>query len=287
MSTTAVDAPVGTTVTIEAGTRRNDPYAVYHRQKRTGQILAWVLPVFLLVSWQICSDTGIVDKRTFTSPSEVGVAAWDMVTSGMLWENLAITLQRIGVGYIGGALLGIVLGLGLGWSILLRSAVRPTIRALQTAPTLGLFPLFLLVFGMGETAKYLLVAKGVSVLVALAVIDAVAAVPTSYIEAAKSLGTSGWSFFTEVILPASLERILTALRIAIGVGVLSTIAVEFVAADAGVGRVIWNSWNLFLPAQMWVGIITACLLGVVGNACVDLLARVVMPWQREGERVVS
>ncbi|MBC9734438.1 ABC transporter permease [Nocardioides marmotae] len=275
------------TVIIKAGARRNDPYSVFQRKKRLGRALAWVAPVLVLLSWQISSDTGLVDKRTFTSPTEVGEAFWTLATNGVLFENLAVTVQRIGIGYVSGAVVGIVVGLALGWSILMRSAVRPMIRALQTAPTLGLFPLFMMIFGLGETAKYLIVAKGMGVLVALAVIDAVAAVPTAYIEAAKSLGCSKWAFFTEVILPASLERIITALRIGIGIGVLSTIGVEFIAANEGVGRIIWTSWNLFLPAQMWVGIITSCLLGVVGNMLVDLLQRLVMPWQREGDRVVS
>lgn len=286
-SLTTERASTAKVIRIEAGTRRNDPYAVYQRNKRTGQWLAWVIPVVLLLSWQICSDTGIVDPRTFTSPKEVGEAAWRLISNGDLWENLSVTLKRIGVGYVMGAIVGIILGLGLGWSVLLRSAVRPSVRALQTAPTLGLFPLFLLIFGLGETSKYLLITKGVGVLVALAVIDAVAAIPTSYIEAAKSLGASKWAFFTEVLLPASLERILTALRISIAVAVLSTIGIEFVAADAGVGRIIWTSWNLFLPADMWVGILTSCLLGVAGNALIDVIARWVMPWQRDGQRIVS
>ena len=287
MSTIATREREARIIRIAADAFRNDPATVFQRKKKIGRALAWIAPTVLLILWQISSDQGWIDKRTFASPVEVALAAWDMTASGMLWDNLKVTIQRIGVGYVSGSLVGIVLGTALGWSVLARSAFRPMIRAAQTAPLLGIFPLLLMIFGLGELPKYLMVAFGMSVLVSLGTIDAVAGVPTSYIEAARSLGTPRRQMFLEVVMPAALERIITSLRIGVGLGVLSTIGVEFVAANEGVGRIIWTSWNLFLPADMFVGIIIACLLGVVCNALIDLLQRIVMPWRREGDRVVN
>lgn len=275
------------TIVIDSGEGKNDPYVVHQRQKRIGKQLAWIIPVALLSLWEVASQRGWIDSRTFASPSEVFGAAVDMTRSGALWEDLSATLRRIGVGYVAGAVLGILAGTALGWWVLIRTAFRPMIQALQTIPMLGIFPLFMLIFGMGEFPKYLMIAKGLFVLTALGTLDAVAGVPTSYIEAAKSMGASRWAMFREVIMPAAMGGIITALRIGIGAGVLSTIGVEFIAANEGVGSIIWTSWNLFLPADMFVGIILSCLVGVAANMLVDVLQRALMPWRRDGDRVVS
>lgn len=292
MTTTSLPRPTQATsqrpaIVIDSGGGKNDPYLVMQRQKRVGKVLAWVIPISLLALWEVSSRNGWIDSRTFASPFEVFHAAVDMTASGALWEDLSATLRRIGIGYVAGAVLGILAGTALGWWVLARTAFRPMIQALQTIPMLGIFPLFMLIFGMGEFPKYLMIAKGLFVLTALGTLDAVAGVPTSYIEAAKSMGASRWAMFKEVVMPAAMGGIITALRIGIGAGVLSTIGVEFIAANEGVGSIIWTSWNLFLPADMFVGIILSCLVGVAANMLVDLLQRAVMPWRRDGDRVVS
>ena len=88
------------------------------------------------------------------------------------------------------------------------------------------------------------------------------------------------------MLPSALPRIFTALRVAVGLGVLSVIGMEFVVANEGIGRRLWTSWNLFLPGDMFVALLIASLMGVTLNALIGILQRIAMPWQRDGDRVI-
>jgi sulfonate transport system permease protein len=275
------------TLSIEAAPRRDDPVIASARKKRLGRSLSILAPIALLTFWQIGSSSGFIDFRVFSSPRETAETGWNLIKDGSLWHNLRATIRRIMVGYVSGSVAGILLGTILGTSALARSAIRPILAALQTVPMLGLYPVFLLIFGLGETPKYLVTFWGMTVLMSLGTTDAVANVPTSYLEAARSMRTSRFHMFTQVIMPAALGRIFTSLRIGIGLGVLSVIGVEILLGNEGIGRLIWVSWNNFLPPDMFVGIIVAALLGVCLNALIGLLQRFAMPWQRDGDRIVA
>lgn len=275
----------GAVIRVTAPAPGAAPELVLARRRRYGRILAGIIPLVLLLLWQLFADAHWVDPRLFSSPTAVGNAAWDLLKSGELRDDLGATCRRVVVGYVIGSLAGIVIGTAAGVSVLATSAFRPLVAAVQTVPMLGVLPVFLLIFGLGETPIYLVTIWGMAVLLSIGTLDAVAGVPTSYLEAAKSLNTPWRNRFIEVIFPASLPRIFTSLRIGIGLAVLSVVGIEFVVADDGIGQLIWKSWNLLLPAQMFVGVICASLIGVVMGSIVTLLERFLIPWNRAGHRI--
>jgi NitT/TauT family transport system permease protein len=112
-------------------------------------------------------------------------------------------------------------------------------------------------------------------------------VPTSYIEAARSLQVRRLPMFVEVIVPASLSRIFTSLRLGVGYAILVVIGTEMVSSNDGIGYLMWSGWNLFRTEQMFVGIVMSALLGGVATTLVSAIERLAMPWRRTGGRIVA
>lgn len=273
-------------IVIAPSAEERDPARYRRRRRRISIILGLVTPILLMCLWQLSATRGWVDRRMFSAPSDVGRATRDSIESGLLMRNVRPTLRRIAVGYLLGSTSAVIVGTILGWYGYARAAVRPMLSAMYTIPKLGVLPLFLLVFGLTETAKYAVVAYGMFLLVVLPTIDAVSKVPTSYIEAARSVNTPRWRLFVEVVMPSAMPQIFTTLRLAIGISVLSVIGIEFVASNDGIGNMIWTSWNLFLPERMFVGIIASALLGFLLSQLLRTIEYFVVPWQRSGGRIV-
>lgn len=255
------------------------PRAWQVRQRRIRRVLAWVPPVVLLAGWQLAAGLGVIDVRFFPAPLTIGERGLELIASGELLTHVWATSARVLFGLPAGAALGVAVGLLLGTVPRLRAMFAPSLTALYSVPKLGIFPLLLLIFGLTETPKIILIALGAFLIVVLSTVDAVVAIPSAYLDAAQAFRASRRGVVLEVILPAILPRVFTGLRLAVGMSVLVVIATEFVNATSGIGYLIWNSWNLFQPAPMYVGIVVSALLGLVATALVVALGRVLMPWR--------
>jgi len=271
---------------IVPGPREQNPARWHRRRRRLNRALTWVFPVLVIVVWHMASTAGWIDDRIFSNPADVARSAWDLAKSGVLWDNVAATLRRVVLGYVLGASIGVLLGLVVGTSDIGRAISKPSLTALYSVPKLGIFPLLLIWFGIGETSKIVLAALSVFLIVSLATIEAVSQVPTSYLEAARSLRAGRTATFFEVVIPASLAKIFTSLRLGIGYAILVVIGTEMVSANDGLGYMLWSGWNLFRTEQMFVGIIISAALGAVGAFLISGLERLVMPWRRAGGRMV-
>jgi len=268
------------TLRREPGPAERDRKAHRARQRRREAALAWGVPLALVGAWQWAAATKTINPLFFPAPTDVAATASDMLASGELQRHIAATAGRIALGLILGVASGVVVGFAMGMSRLLRAALDSTLSALYVVPKLALLPLLLLIFGVGDTPTILLVAIAVFFLVWITTMHAVMSVPDGWREAARSFGAGRRQLIRHVLLPACLPQILTGLRLATGMAVLATVAIEFVQGSDGLGRLIWLSWSLFLPRRMYVGIVVVALLGVAANLFVRLLARVVTPWAR-------
>ena len=242
--------------------------------------MAWGVPAVLMGAWQWAAATEVINPLFFPAPTDVFATASDMVASGEVQHHLAASASRIGMGLLIGVSSGVVTGFAMGMSRLLRAALDSTLSALYVVPKLALLPLLLLVFGVGDTPTIVLVAVSVFFLVWITTMHAVLSVPDGWREAARSFGAGRRQLIRHVLWPASLPQILTGLRLATGMAVLTTIAIEFVQGSDGLGRLIWVSWTLFLPRRMYVGIVVVALLGVAAHLLVRLTARLLTPWDR-------
>lgn len=270
--------PLAKTITYSATNRERNPHQWAIRRARLYRALAVIPPIIILIVWELCASLGLIDVRFFPAPSSIGQNAWDLIVTGELVGHLAATTNRLLIGFPIGAILGAVTGTLIGSIPFVQAMFRPSISALYTIPKLGIYPLLLLIFGLDDTPKILLVVWASFLVVTISAIDAASSVAQAHLDAGRAFNASRWRQFVEIILPSVLPQLFTAFRLAVGMGILVIIATEFVNSTSGVGYLIWNSWQLFQPGEMYVGIVASAVMGYLATLLVDLLGRLAMPW---------
>ncbi|MDQ8702228.1 ABC transporter permease [Streptomyces sp. LHD-70] len=277
MSTTT-KAPGPDLLVREPGPQELDPVRT-HRRRRTLELsLAVAVPVALLLLWQLAAVQGWIDDRIYPAPQTILEDGIARAADGELWPDVWATLKRVLAGYAAGTVSGYALGLLMGSLSLVRAALEPLLDALYVVPKLALLPIFLNMFGLGEGPQIALVAATVFFFVWISTMAAVLAVPTGHRDAGQVCGATPWQMFRHVLLPASLPAVLVGARIAAGVAVLVIVASESIAADEGLGHLIFDSRALFQNDIMFVGIVCVAILGVLFSELVRLVGRLLTPW---------
>lgn len=257
----------------------HNPVRSLKRRRRIELSLGAAVPLLLIAAWQLLAEMGSIDTRFLPAPSTVLTGFGDMIGSGVLWEALRVSLQRIAIGFLAGSALGMVVGYAMAMSRYLRASLDPILSALYTVPKLALLPLLLLIFGLGETPVILTIVGSVFFFMWISTMSAFSSIPDEYLEAAAVFNAS-WRFrFAYIQLPAALPEIFTGLRLSIGMSVLVVVGIEFVNGDRGIGFLIWNSWQLFLAQRMYVGIVTVAVMGVALTGLVQAAGWLLMPWR--------
>jgi sulfonate transport system permease protein len=247
-------------------------------RKPRGAWVGWLLPVLLLVWWEIAAQAGWLSSRILPEPFAVLKAAWNLSASGELWRHLAVSSGRAASGFAVGAGLGLVLGLLSGS---LRSAellLDTTLQMVRNIPALALIPLVILWFGIDETAKLFLVSVGVFFPVYLNTFHGIRSVDQGLIEMAKSYGLSGWPLYRDVILPGALPSILVGLRFALGLVWVLLIVAETISAQAGIGYMTMNAREFLQTDVVLVGILLYALLGKLADTAARALERYFLRW---------
>ena len=242
-------------------------------------LLSTLTPLLLLGLWEVAARSGALDARLFTPPTQIAQQGWDMVLSGELWRHTSATLARLLSGFVIGAVAGIVAGLLMGVWRPLRAALGPTFTALYALPKIAIVPLLLLIFGLTETPKVLSVAISVFFVMQINTLAGIVQIDGRVLEAARAYKAGGLKLFRYVLLPGATPAIMAGLRVAAGMSVIVITAVEFVASNNGLGYLIWNSWQLFQPSKMYVGLIVVSLVGALVTALIILLERAALPWK--------
>ena len=252
------------------------------KRKRAGMSLpiSWISPVALLLLWEIAARAGWINVAFFPAPSTIVATAITQAQTAQFWSDLQISLQRIAVGLTMGAVPGVLAGLAMGLFAPVREALRPLIAALFPIPKIAILPLLLIIFGIGETSKYLVIAINVFFLMSINTLAGVVAIPRIYFEVAKNLKASRWKTYATVALPGALPGIFTGLRICTGTALILLVAAEFATADAGVGYRIWWAWTVFWVDTMYVGFLVIAILGLSFSYAVEALQAIFVPWQR-------
>jgi len=251
------------------------------RQERGKKVLRLVSPFLLLGLWELLSRLGVLDARFFPPPTELVASAKQMMLDGSLLASSADSLRRLVIGYVAGAALGVVVGLWLGLSSWSRALLEPWLIVTYPIPKLALYPLLVLIVGLGEPPIIILLAIAVFYVVAINLIAGVLGIRPVILDVGRDCGASFWQLVRTVALPASLPHIMTGLEISMGIAYIVLIAAEFVGAKSGLGSVIWNSWQLFDVAPMYVSIVTISVLGYGSVMALRYLAELIMPWQKK------
>ncbi len=269
------------------------------------RLLSIGFPILLLLLWELIVRVGWLDARFFPAPSTVVVALWTMTAKGELlgalwllpeaigkgdWEgaqkilsegHLWISLFRIFGGFFLGAIPGIVLGVVMGMNRTVRVALDPVISAVYVLPKIAILPLVMLIFGIGETSKIVVVGISSFFLVLINTTVGVRDIEPIFFEAAKNYGANRWQTFWHVIIPGALPVIFAGLRLSLGTALIVIIAAEFVAAQYGLGYLIWFSWQTLLTEKMFAGLVVIMILGALFTGGLQFIEHKLMPWERE------
>lgn len=236
-------------------------------------------PVVVLVAWEATAQTGVLNPQFFPPPTDIIARAGEMLADGSLVHHSMVSLGRIVPAFVVGGALGIALGLLMGWSDRIHAVANPLISALFPLPKVVLLPIIFLIFGLSNTSRMVALGTAVFLLVVINTVGGAREVDPEYIEAAKDNGASGYAMLREVMLPASLPSIFSGLSLGMGVSFIIIVVVEMIAAEDGLGFIIWNSWELFTIQRMYVAIVTINVLGIVFTYGIDWLGRYLTRWQ--------
>ncbi|MFC9516761.1 ABC transporter permease [Nocardiaceae bacterium NPDC056970] len=243
-------------------------------------LLRLISPLVLLVLWQLLSSAGLVSDKTLASPAQVISAAAELWSDGSLQDALAVSVQRVLLGAVLGIVVAVLLGVLAGFSRIVELAIDPPIQMLRTVPFLGLIPLFIIWFGIGEQPKVFLVALGVMFPLYLNLFAGIRSIDGKLIEAAETLGLNKFQLAVHVILPGALPQALTGLRMSLGVAWLALIVAEQINADAGLGYLINNARIYFRIDIVIFGLLVYAFLGLATDAIVRALEGRLLTWRK-------
>jgi NitT/TauT family transport system permease protein len=204
-----------------------------------------------------------------------------LVVSGELLHNTLVSVERVVLGFVAGGLPGVLIGVSMGLSPLVRSAIEPMIQATYPIPKLAIMPLILLIFGLGETSKVFTIGIGVFYLVVMNSMTGVLHIEKIYLDVAKNFGASRKDFYLTVALPGALPMIFTGLKLGMGMALILVVAAEMSAAKAGVGWMIWRAYDMFAIEQMFVALMVLSVLGYLFSILLDVTEHWIIPWKRQ------
>jgi sulfonate transport system permease protein len=235
--------------------------------------------VVLIALWQTLSATGVLPATVIASPSEVLRTAGQLISDGELPSALLTSLRRVALGLLIGGIAGTALALVSGLFRVGEDFVDAPMQMMRTVPFVGLIPLLIIWFGIGEAPKVALVALAVTFPLYLNLYNGIRGTDVSLLEAGRSLGLGRWQLVWHVILPGALPNLLLGLRIALGVSWLGLVFGEQVSATDGLGYLMANAQELFRTDVIVVCLVTYALLGLAADLIVRLLERVLLSWR--------
>jgi NitT/TauT family transport system permease protein/taurine transport system permease protein len=225
----------------------------------------------VLVLWHLSVGT-IFNPHLVASPAATFAKVSTMVATGELFLHVGVSLRRVLIGYVAGCVLGIAAGVAIGRIRLIRELTDPVLELIRPISPVAMVPLAMLWFGIGETSKHFIIIYATLIIVLLNTAAGVARTPITRIRAAQCLGAADYQLLYKVVLPSAVPYILTGMRVALGFSFMGIVAAELIGAREGLGFLIMNSQLLLQTDQLFVGLLT---LGVVG-LIVDRVFRIVL-----------
>ncbi|MGP4020333.1 ABC transporter permease [Saccharopolyspora sp. 5N708] len=270
----------------DAPTER-DPIAVTTVRTRTARrenrVPRWLFklisPIGLVVIWQVLSSTGVLSDDTLASPATVAATAVELWDEGRLQAAIGASMQRVLAGLAIGVVTAIVLATLSGLFRRGEDIIDAPMQMLRTVPVIGLIPLLIIWFGIGEQPKIVLIALAVTFPLYMNIYGGIRNVDAGLVEAAKTLGLGWFGQVRHVILPAAMPNALVGLRYSLGSAWLALVFGETINATAGIGYEMNTAREFFQTDVIVVCLVLYALLGLVADFIVRLLERIVLAWR--------
>jgi NitT/TauT family transport system permease protein len=251
------------------------------KARRRERLMSIGSPVALLLAWEAAAQFGMIDVRFFPAPSSIITVLGRMLASGELIEHILISLQRIVLGFLLGVVPAIAIGIAMGIWRPVRALIDPLIVATYPIPKSAILPFILLIFGLGELSKVVMVAIGVFFPVAINATAGVLQINPIYLDVGKSFNASRWDTFRTIALPGALPFIMTGVKLGAGLALVLIAIAEMVGAKSGIGYMIWSAWETFAVARMYVGLFVVALIGFAVSLLLREVERWLIRWKAE------
>jgi sulfonate transport system permease protein len=237
-------------------------------------------PLLLVLLWQLLGSIGEIDPRVLATPGQVLSAGWELAANGELASNLLASLQRVAQGLVIGVTLGVALAVAAGLFRLGEELVDSTMQVLRALPALGLLPLVIIWFGVGEEPKVALVVFATVFPVYLNTYAGIRGVESRLVESARVLGLGRAGLVRHVVLPGAVPGFLVGLRFALTSSWLVIIIAEQLNATSGIGYLMNQAQAWYRTDIIVLGLLIYGLLGLGADALVRLLERRLLGWRR-------
>jgi sulfonate transport system permease protein len=257
----------------DATARPGSPARAFWERRSVRIVGGALVPLIILTAWHVVTVTGLVPPYRLPPPVSVLQAAVQLAGSGDLWVHIAISLQRVLLGFAIGSLVGLaaaaIVGLTRAGDVLL----SPTLAAIRAIPSLALVPLIILWLQIGEESKVTLIAIGAFFPVFTTVSLALRHVDARSVEMARSFSLRGWTLFRTVQLPSVVPSIMAGLRLALAQSWLFLVAAELIAASMGLGWLLTDSQASGRVDRIILAIVLLALLGTLTNGILSIVQK--------------
>ncbi len=251
--------------------------------QRLGERRATAVSLLVLVAaWLIATQLDLVDDLFLPGPALLWDGFTDLLENGYrnrtIWEHAGLSLERVLAGFATGAVVGTLLGLGMGYSRKIEAIFSPLVEFFPPLPQLAYLVLLIVWFGIDETPQIILLFLTALPVSAIAALDGVRSVSVQRVQAARALGASEWQVFRYVIFPSALHEIFTGARLAIGVVYATLIAAEIIAGSTGLGWMILDAGRFLRSDYVFVGILVIGLMGLTLDRLLLAVEHRVVHW---------
>ena len=248
------------------------------RKLKLRQVTPWVVPMLLIILWQLLVQMGWLSTRILPAPTAVIQAAINLASSGELLHHIITSSSRALIGLLIGGGIGFILGLLNGVFPVAEKLLDSSVQMLRNIPHLAMIPLVIVWFGIGEEAKIFLVVIGVMFPIYLNTFHGIRTVDQGLIEMGKVYGLKPWEQFWQIILPGALPSILVGLRYALGIMWLTLIVAETIASDSGIGYMAMNAREFMQTDVIVFSILIYALLGKLADTTAKVLEEKLLEW---------
>ncbi|WP_376739031.1 ABC transporter permease [Paenibacillus sp. 598K] len=231
-------------------------------------LILWLL---VLAVWQL--GAWVYGPDVIPGIRDTWLGAKELMESGSLLNDIGISFFRVLVGWSLGSLIAIPAGLIIGRVAPIRAIAEPFLNFIRFIPPIAFITLFLVWFGIGEQSKIALILYATLFIVMMNTLTGVLSLEEDKVRSARSMGASEWQILLHVVIPATTPYMFTGVRIAMGTSYMAIIGAEMIAANEGIGYLIWNSRLFFRTDWIFVGLICLGLMGFVTDRLVGWLGK--------------
>lgn len=247
-----------------------------------------VLPVAILLAWQVVTAAGWVAPASLPSPTAVAAGWWEWIfgpRQALSWYSgtwgiyVLMSLQRVAAGFAIASVTGITLGVLIGWYSAIEDLFDGLINFLRAVPMTAWVPFAVFIFGIHESAAIFLIAFGSFFPIVVNAAAGARQTPRTLIRAARMLGTPPRKLLVRVVLPSALPSIFTGLRVGLGLAWVLVIVAEMLAVQGGLGYALWSAYQFSRLDLILAAIASVGGLGLASDRLIMLLAQRALRWQ--------